>query len=613
MARDISLRRAERALTILAAVALASVSTLALYWARVILIPIALAVLITFVLSPLVVGLQRRGLGKAPSVVLVVAAGLLVIGTVGVVVGDQMVELTKSLPDHADRIKAKVAKVRSWVSTDDGNRLGRLFDDIVQTIDSNSPASPPSGTLTVVVKTGPSWATQIQGYLSPAAEVLGQAALTFILVTFMLLRREDLRNRAIRLFGPGRLTATTKAVDETSRRLSRYLLAQFLLNSGFGVIVTLGLLVIGVPYAPLWGFVGFLMRYVPYIGTWIGVIPPAVFTFAITDGWGATVGVLILFLGLEALFGNFVEPVVYGPRLGLSEVAQLVATAFWAFLWGPVGIILAWPLTTCLLMLGKYVPQLRFLNVLLGDEPVLSPRLAFYQRLAARDHDEAVEIVEKELGTRSIEQVLDDLLIPALSQAKQDSARGLLSDEDLTHLTRVTEDIAEDMLEAEAAELETDEPPALVLVVPAKDPVDHVASEIFGRVLRQSAWTIEVTASGMLTSELAAQVQSHGPAAIVIVAVSLGECTQVRFLCKRLRSRFPELKIFVACWAGEDPARLKEALGDAGAVDVFATLEATSTHLAAWRAILSAEPPAPASVPEGKRKRPAAPIGTVPA
>ena len=410
---------------------------------RVILIPLALAILISFVLTPLVTVVQRIGIGRVPSVIVVLFFSLVLIGGVSAVVVAQLAELTKTLPDHAGEIKAKVESIRRLVSSNEESRLNRLFDDVTESVDTETMPPPADKPQPVVVKSSPSWVNRIQSYLSPAAEALGQAALTFILVVFMLLRREDLRNRAIRLLGQGHVTATTKAVDETSRRISRFLLAQFLVNSSFGIITMLGLILMGVPYAPLWGFIGFLMRYVPYIGTWIAVLPPLLFTFAVSDGWGATAGVFVLFLGLETLCNNFVEPSLYGPRLGLSEVAQLVATAFWMFLWGPVGLILAWPLTTCVLMVGKYVPQWRFLNVLLGDEPVLSPRVAFYQRLAAHDQDEATDIAEKALDSRPLQQVFDDLFVPALSQPREDSAAGLVSDHDLDFVVHAIEEVAE--------------------------------------------------------------------------------------------------------------------------------------------------------------------------
>ena len=250
---------------------------------------------------------------------------------------------------------------------------------------------------------------------------------------------------------------------------------------------------------PAWGFIAFMMRYVPYIGTWIGVIPPALFTFAVSDGWGLTIGVFVLFLGLETLCNNVFEPTLYGPRLGLSEVALLVATAFWFFLWGPVGMVLAWPLTTCVLMLGKYVPQLRFLNVLLGDEPVLVPRLAFYQRLAAHDQDEAAGIVEKELASGSAEQVVNELLIPALSQARQDVTSDLLSEEDLRFITHAIEEIAEEVaVNGQAASNSVPAEHAVrLLLIPAKDVVDHAASSLFAKLLEPTGWEVTIAASGL--------------------------------------------------------------------------------------------------------------------
>ncbi|HKA08515.1 MAG TPA: AI-2E family transporter, partial [Gemmataceae bacterium] len=352
----------DRAIVVLSATVVVFLIVVALYWARAILIPVALAIFFTFILSPVVLALQRRGLGRVLSVCLVMAATVIGVSAVGLVVGRQVAELTRTLPDNAEKVKQKLATVKGWMSDDRSSRFAEFVNDVYKTI-ARSPKEPvphdPATPPPVVVETSPSWLVRAEGFVSPAAEALGQAAFTFVLLLYMLLRREDLRNRMIRLVGHGRVTTTTKAVDETSRRISRYLLAQFVLNASFGLVITVGLLLMGIPYAPLWGFIAFLMRYVPYIGTWIGVIPTVLFTFAVTDGWGMTVMVLVLFLGLEIVCNNVFEPHVYGSRLGLSEVAQLVAAAFWAFLWGPVGLILSGPLTTCLLVLGKYVPEWR--------------------------------------------------------------------------------------------------------------------------------------------------------------------------------------------------------------------------------------------------------------
>ncbi len=413
----------------------------------------------------------------------------------------------------------------------------------------------------------------------------------------MLLRREDLRNRAIRLLGPGRVTTTTKAVDETSNRISRYLLAQFLLNASFGLIISFGLLLMRIPYAPLWGFVAFLMRYVPYVGTWIGVIPPALFTIAISDGWGLTIGLLAMYLGLELICANFIEPELYGPRLGLSEVAQLVATAFWAFLWGPVGLILAWPLTTCLLVLGKYVSQVQFLNIILGDEPVLTPRVAFYQRVAARDQDEAFEILEKQSAECSIDRLFDDLLIPALAQGRQDTANGLLSDADLDQVIRIVDESAEDIAETPAASGGSDSP-VRVQFIPAKDAVDHAAALLLARTLDRSLWEVDVATANDLTSESVAHIAEKDPTVVVIVSVAPGGLTRARYMCKRIRGRFPQLKIVVGRWAGsgEENIHATDALRSAGAEEVSTSLEATRVFLQGWRSVLAAgvvSPPSP--------------------
>jgi predicted PurR-regulated permease PerM/methylmalonyl-CoA mutase cobalamin-binding subunit len=609
----------DRAIAVLTATVVVCFITAALYWARAIFIPLALAIFFTFILSPVVHVLQRRGLGRALSVGLVMTATVLTVGAVGLVVGRQVAQLTQTLPDNAEKIKQKVATIKDWVSANQGSRLADLVSEIYDTF-AESPTGPqlpgdPSKPPTVVVESSPSWIVRAQGFVSPAAEMLVQAAFTFILVVYMLLRREDLRNRVIRLVGQGRVTTTTKAVDEVSRRISRYLLAQFLLNTSFGLVITGVLLLMRIPYAPLWGFIAFLMRYVPYIGTWIGVIPPALFTFATSEGWGLTVGVLVLFLGLEALCNNIFEPLLYGSRLGLSEVAQLVATAFWAMLWGPIGMILAWPLTTCLLVIGKYVPQGQFLSVLLGDEPVLPPRVTFYQRLTARDQDEAAAIAEKELSTRPAEQVFDDLLVPALSVARQDAADGRLSDDDLGYVTGAVREVAEEVSEFKAADAPAGDEGgrARILIVPAKDAVDHAGTELLTRLLDPSLWEVDVAPPNTLTAELIERIADTSPAGVVIASLPPGGMTHTRYLCKRIRHRFPELKIVVGRWTGAsaDPTA-GEPIRAAGADEVTTSLEATTNLLSGWRAVFAASPVT--TRPESPKKPAAAgAIGTVPA
>jgi methylmalonyl-CoA mutase cobalamin-binding subunit len=344
------------------------------------------------------------------------------------------------------------------------------------------------------------------------------------------------------------------------------------------------------------------MRYVPYIGTWISVIPPTVFTFAVSDTWGPPIMVFVLFIGLELLAGNVAEPLLFGHSLGLSEVAQLVAAAFWAFLWGPVGLILSG--------LGKYVPQWRFLSILLGDEPVLSPRVAFYQRLAARDQDEAVEIVEKELAKRPAEEVVDDVLVPVLAAARRDAAEGRLSDDDLRFVTTAVREAGEDVIEPKPPEAPAGQKPVRVVVLPAKDAVDHAAAELFGRLLEPAHWEAEVAPANALASELLDLVRKTDPAVVVIVALPAGGLTHTRYLCKRLRAQAADLKIVVGRWtAPEDDSPGWAQLKSSGADEVSGSVAATKSFLVGWRTVLATEA-APAGAGEPPRA-PRALAGTV--
>jgi len=601
-----------KAINVLAGVAVVFFVTTALYWARVIFIPVALAIYFAFILTPPVLYLQRKGLPRVLAVMLVMAGALVAFAATGLVVGRQVVTLTRTLPDHEDKIKAKARAIKAWMNANEEGRLGGLVKDIYGMFDDESNGVVPRGepAQRVELVSQPSWVSWAQGVLSPAAEVLGQAAFTFVLLVFMLNRREDLRNRMIRLVGQGRVTTATKAVDETSRRVTRFLLVQFLINATFGAVVTAGLLLLGVPYAPLWGFLGFLMRYVPYIGSWIAVIPPTLLTVAVSDSWGQPIGVFVLFIGLELLAGNVAEPLLFGHSLGISEVAQLVAAAFWALLWGPVGLILSGPLTVCLLILGKYVPQWRFLSVLLGDEPVLSPRVAFYQRLAARDQDEAVEIVEREFEKRPAEEVLDDVLVPVLAVARRDAAEGRLSDDDLRSITTAVREVGDELIQVKPAEVPTGDKPVRVVVLPAKDAVDHAAAELFGRLLDPATWEVEVAPANTLASELLERVNQAGAGVAIVVALPPGGLTHTRYLCKRLRAQAADLKVVVGRWAApEDDSAGWSQLKSSGADEVATSLAATKAYLLGWRTVLVAEaaPPKPDEPPPTPRSL----VGTV--
>ena len=434
-----------------------------LYWARTVFIPVALAVYLTFLLAPLITALQRRRLRRLPSVLLVVMLAAAVLGGGVWLVTAQVTSLAGDVPKYTENIKGKVKSLRHLGQGSITSRLDKMVQKITEEwnrpagtkegADGDKPAVPASEKPTAVVlqPESPTWLARLPALLSSLLETLGGLALALVLVVFMLLKREDLRNRLIRLVSHGQITVMTKALDDAGQRISRFLLMQLIINATVGLSVSLGLLAIGVQYAFLWGFVAAVFRYIPYVGICIAALPPILLSLAMFEGWVQPLLVIGLFLTIELLASNIAEPRLYGHSIGVSEVALLVAAAFWAFLWGPIGLILSSPLTVCMVVLGKYVPQLKFLDVLLGDEPPLDAHVTFYQRLLARDQDEATQLVLAQVKASSPEQVYDDFLVPALNYAKRDRDRDDLTESDEQFILQAIREILEDLGERREA------------------------------------------------------------------------------------------------------------------------------------------------------------------
>lgn len=603
----------QRAVTVMSATVVAVAVTCVLYFGRSILIPVALAIFLTFVLNPAVTWLHRRGLGRGPAVVVAVGTAVLLVIGLGAMVGQQLGGLSETLPARKDAIVGKLNDAKSWLIGDGNSRFGQMIDEVTDVV--NPKPKPPVGqppTPVVIESQESGTLSRVSMIASPTLEVLGTAAFAFVLTVFMLLKREDLRNRMIRLIGAGQVTHTTKAIDDASSRISRYLLTQLVLNTAFGVVIVIGLLIIGLKYALLWGFLATVMRYVPYIGTWLGLIPPTLYALAVSDGWWQPMYVLALFGGLELICNNVFEPILYGPSMGISEVALLIAAGFWAFLWGPVGLILSGPLTVVLLVMGKYVRKLEFLAVLLGDEPALEPRVAFYQRLAARDQDEAAAIALKEAEKAGPDQVYDDVIVPALCLARRDQAEGNLSDADLAFAVRAAREVAE---EVEATRAEEKEAAAAeagpvarvpVLLCPARDDVDRTAIDLLAGRLDPLRWEVRVAAVDTLVSELLATIKELKPAAVVVGSVPPGGLSHCRYVVTRIRRSFPDVKILVGRWGRseefpEDETQPRIALADW----VDESLSETHRRLAHYHPVFT-DAAGNGSRPTGKRE----PVGT---
>ena len=567
-------------------------ATATLYWAQKILIPVALAVLLAFVLNPIVAVVQRRGLSRVPSVILVACLSFLFLGGIGFGLTLQLKELAAELPKYNENVAKKVAGLRE---IGQGKWLQGLEEMLKETLEGDAldeKTEKGSPTEVLAVRMQPNGAFTFDRVAAPTAEFLATAVLVIVLVIFMLILREELRNRLIQLIGRGRLIHTTRAIEEAGRSLSRFLFMQFVVNGSFGLVLGLGLYFFGVPYPLLWGILAATLRFVPYMGTWLAVGLILLFSVAVTPTWTLPLLVITFVVVLELSTAYVVEPLLFGHSTGVSPIALVVAAAFWLWLWGPIGLVLSTPLTACLVVLGRYVPRLEFLSVLLGAKSVMDPEFTYYQRLLARDQDEATDVVNLYLRTHSPETVYDAVLVPALVLAKRDRDSGELSPDDERFIFQVTQAILDDLDLAppivagavEAAPKVSTQPPSrkiLVLACPACDEADELALRMLRRLLDPEEFQTEVLSGqddhgGRHFADL-----GEKPDMICVGALPPGGLAQARYLCKRLRASFPHQKIVVIRWGLPDSAgQRREELLAAGADLVALTLQEARDQMA---------------------------------
>jgi predicted PurR-regulated permease PerM len=572
-----------------------------LYWAQKVLIPVALAVLLTFILAPVVLFFQRRGLRRVLAVLVVVVLAFTFLGAVFWTLAYEVQDLSVYMARNSKNISAKIAELQGGSEPGVVGNFMKVFQDIGDQIHraTGSAETPPPGTKAKPVKVQVVPAEKPSGGLAwfpvvvqPLLEILAEAGLVVILVIFMLMRREDLRNRLLRLIGHGRLSLTTRALDDAAQRISRLLATQLGINTAFGIVLGIGLWLIGVPYAFLWGFLAVVLRFIPYIGTWVTALLPLTISVASPEaGWTQPLLVLGLFAVLEIVTANVVEPLLFSHSTGISSIALLVSAAFWTWLWGPIGLVLSAPLSVCLAVLGRYVPALEFFDIVLGDEPVLDTNARYYQRLLVRDQDEATEVVEDYLAHNSYENVYDDILLPALLYAKRDRENIGLPEEDVEFIYQVTRDVLSEVVAPQqeisliAAGAPTAEgggrrPAVLVLGCPARDEADEVALEMLAQLLRGRPCRVEVLSSKSLAAEVVSRVQEEGPALVCLGSLPPGGLAQARYVCKRLRMHFPDLKIVVGRWGQMDNVeRLRDRLREAGADFVGTSLQETRAQV----------------------------------
>jgi predicted PurR-regulated permease PerM len=567
----------------------------ALYWAQKVLIPVALAVMLSFILSPAVLWLQRRRVPKVAAVILVVLLVFSLLGGIGWVVYSQVRDLAAQIPQHEKTIANKIIQLQG---SDDSvfKQLGKMFQDIWAEVQGNTPSEVQAPMPVVIRNETPFNLSYVPAIAAPLLELIIDIVIVVMLVVFMLLNREDLRYRLIQLVGHSRLTVTTRALDEATQRISQFLNAQLLVNCIFGVCFTTALYFLGVPYAILWGFLSAMMRFVPYLGTWMSLFFPLMLSVAIAPGWAQPLEVAAAFTVIELTTAYVCEPLLFSHSTGVSAIALLLAAAFWTWLWGPIGLLLATPLSVCMIVLGRHVPQLSFFEVMMGSEPVIAPPARFYQRLLAQDQDEATEQVEAFMRAKPRETIYDELLLPALVLARRDEEQGVLAPDYRECFYRATAEILEETVGAQVAasrEVQPEFRPITILGCPARNEADQLALEMLKQTLQPAGVAVEVMSTANLSAELVARAREQGMV-VCITSLPPGGIARTRYLCKRLKAEVPGVKVVVVRWGpADDWERVRTQLREAGADVVTASLNEARNELVSLARLTN-----PASTPE---------------
>ncbi|MEO6812042.1 MAG: AI-2E family transporter [Isosphaeraceae bacterium] len=554
--------------------------------------PLALAILLSFCLTPVAAFLERRRLPRALAVILTVVLSLGVLSGVGYVVGSQLTSLANDLPKYQERMIEKVDTLVKPKQDSALTRANKVVSNVAAHMDAPTTMQGRGPNVQDVrVVEAPSFRQRLQTAVGPYLEFVGVSFFVLILVLFIMLNREDLNDRIIRLAGNRQISLTTRTMGEVGQRVSRYLATFAAVNSVIGLIVGLGLWAIGLPLAALWGFLAAALRFIPYVGPTTAFLLPLVFSVAVAPmgSWLLPIEVLVLFGVMELVANSFLEPIIYGKTTGVSALGLLVAAMFWTWLWGALGLLLSTPMTVCLAVLGKYVPSLRFFATLLGEEAALDPDVKFYQRLLASDQDGAEDVVEEALRTRPRVEVFDQVLIPTLSRAERDAARQEIDEREQAFVWRVVGDLIDDLegepdlslktLSAQGKNQARDQAQTTVTAklvgVAANDQADALVLRMLAQVLEPLGCRcqLEIMPAGESPLKLAEAIASHEPDLVVLSHLPPVGLTSARYLVRRLHVQAPKLPILVGRWGeGNLSTSLTERLTSAGASGVASSL-----------------------------------------
>jgi len=583
---------------------------LTLYFARDLFIPLAMALTLNFLLAPAVIHLERFRLRRLPAVILVVLLASSFIAVVGWVVVLQVLGIASDLPSYRENIDNKLAAIHAPTTGPVGSALygikvlnQDLFEpktppppppielqkpSTVQrstrepvrpapTAEANQPNSPAQ---VMVVQQPVSDFAYVQQILKPFIKPLGVLGMVVIFTIYMLFKREDLRNRLLLLAGMGRLNVMTQALDDAAQRISSYLLMNVLVNASYGLIFGIGLFLLHVPNATLWGVLLGILRMVPYVGMIIGGGLPICFAFAIFPDWWRPIFVLVFFIVLEIAVSNFVEPWLYGSHTGISALALVTTAMVWTLLWGLPGLILSTPLTVCLIVMGRYMPQMSFLHILLGDEAELAPEAHFYERLLAMDQTEAHNIADKFLEGHRLVDLYDGVVLPALSLAEQDRHKGYLDDTRSTFLFQSATELIAELTDYHSqlpdSSSEGEDPrdrQCPVVCIPANDQADEIAAVMLAQLLEHRGHKTMLLPAVALTPEIFTRLREEPSTTICVSALPPFAFVHARNICLRVREALPQNRILIGLWgANGDPYVLRERFGTGRPEAVATTL-----------------------------------------
>jgi predicted PurR-regulated permease PerM len=581
----------------------------ALYFGRDILMPLALAFFLGFVLDPLVMRLKHWGLPRAPAVFIVVVFALAMIGLTGFLLGNQVSSLSAQLPTYQSNIRNKLRNLR-----EDAGKPG-MFDGAMKTFDlfktevDKAPATPREAASKNTVASPiqrvevqeqpPSAFQQAISWLEAGSGPLAKAGIVLVFVVLILLDTLDFRDRLLRLWG-GTLHRSTDAMDEAGRRIGKYLTMQLVVNLSYGVPMAAGLWLIGVPGAILWGAVAAVMRFVPYIGPLISAVFPVALAFAVDPGWSMVLWTVGLIVALEILVNNVVEPWLYGASTGLSAMSLMVSATFWTALWGPVGLIMSTPLTVCLLVIGRHLPRLRFLDVLLGSQPALDAPTRIYQRLLAGNVEEAIDLAADQTDGGKVTAFYNEVGLPVLRMASNDHA-SVATAEHRHRVVNGMDALIDDLLEQYPADAQEVHPGTVC--IGGKWEVDTLAAKMLAHALSHEGHQAAYRAANVVSADFIAGLDLDDARVVCLSYFSLEPQAQARHFCRRLRRRWPEVQIVLALWNAPPELLEENAIKSLGADAVVTSISEAVVRVATLAGVDLSEGFMPAPIPEADAER----------